>query len=119
MRNATIKIMKKTLLFTGILLSTIAMNSCNKQEVVKTQQSETTQEAYWRTPDGYLIPYSEKDHWKEYLKDNLDENKIGIKYYGSKSCVYENSRCSLECVEVTKASDCIKTSACAPCINCC
>jgi hypothetical protein len=111
--------MKKLILFAGIVISTFALSSCNKQEPIMTQQNATSQEAYWKTPDGYLIPYSEKGNWKQYLKDNLEENKIGTKYYGSKSCVFENSRCSLECVEVTKPSDCTKTSACAPCINCC
>lgn len=111
--------MKKLFLICGIVISAAAMSSCSKQEVVKIQQSETTQEAYWRTPDGYLIPYSEKDHWKEYLKDNLQQNKESIKYYGSQSCDYPNSRCSLECVKVKEPGDCIKTSECAPCVNCC
>jgi len=111
--------MKKLFLICGIVISAATMNSCNKKEVVKTQKEETSQEAYWRTPDGYLIPYSERGHWKEYVKENMQQNKIGLKYYGSKSCVIENSRCSLECVEVTKPDDCNKASACAPCINCC
>ncbi len=112
--------MKKLFLICGIAISIGAMNSCNKQDVIKTQRSETAQEAYWRTPNGYLIPYSEKNNWKDYLKQNLEQDKFApIKYYGSKSCVLENSRCSLECVQVSDPDDCIKESACAPCINCC
>lgn len=111
--------MKKLFLICGIVISTLVMSSCNKHEPIQTQV-ETSQEAHWRTPNGYLIPYSEKDNWKDYLKQNLEQDKFApIKYYGSKSCVLENSRCSLECVQVSDPDDCIKESACAPCINCC
>lgn len=111
--------MKKLLLICGIVISTVVMSSCNKHEVVKTQQTATSQEAHWRTPNGYLIPYSEKDNWKSYLKTNLEENSKRAQYYKSQDCTLPNSTCNLECVSSPEAADCIRTSACAPCMNCC
>ena len=110
--------MKKLFLLCGIVISTLVMSSCNKHEPIQTQV-ETSQEAHWRTPNGYLIPYSEKDNWKQYLKESLDENNKRAQYYKSQDCTLENSNCNLECVSSSQAADCIRTSACAPCMNCC
>lgn len=97
-----------------LLLVTLFM-ACEKEQVKQTAAPE----AVWVTPTGYVIPAAEKDNWKAYLAENLKPEKIDKKRYKSQSCVLANSNCNLECTETTdRDPDCVKESACAPCLNC-
>lgn len=111
---------------TVILLITVFIFSfgCGK-ETDRTQATQATQQsisenAVWRTPTGYVIPYSEKDHWEQYIKENTSPEKVAdAKRYVSQYCVTGGTNCALECVQTTnRYHDCIKESACAPCANC-
>jgi hypothetical protein len=109
--------MKNLFLIIVIAVSALTF-SCEKKSLQN--EPTTSEDALWRTPNGYLIPYSESGHWKSYLKENLEQNKAEAKRYISQSCVIENSKCSFECVETRERNtDCIDVSECAPCINCC
>ncbi len=104
-------------MFFATLIIAVAIVSCKKDQTNRVQNNN--HEAHWITPNGYVIPFAEKDNWKNYLKLEMSNEKIGGKRYKSQGCVLENSDCNLECVETnSKDWDCIKTSACAPCINC-
>ena len=92
--------------------------SCNKAEVAP-DNSTTEQTAVWRTPNGYVIPYSEKDNWKDYLKNELGQEKLDASRYKSRGCTTPTIKCGLECIETRdRDADCTKASSCAPCMNC-
>ena len=76
--------------------------------------------AVWRAPNGYVIPYSEKDNWKEYTASELSSEKAEAKRWKSEGCdPGGTSTCGLRCVETRdRDADCTKESACAPCMNC-
>lgn len=108
--------MKTIMLFA--ILATLGF-ACSKEQTQPTQQA-VSPDAVWVTPNGKVIPYSESANWEKYEKENFSEEKIDTKkHYKSDDCELPNSRCNLECIETTSPGDCIKVSACAPCMNCC
>lgn len=108
--------MKKLVLLFSLIVG-LGFVSCKKTEI--NQNQENKKEAHWITPNGYVIPFAEKENWKEYLKTEISNQKANDKRYISQSCILENSDCNLECVETKgKEWDCTKVGACAPCMNC-
>ncbi len=113
--------MKKLAYFS--LLGLIVLGSivsCQKEQ--PTPQSPQTEanvprNAVWVTPNGKVIPYSERANWKEYVKEHFTEEKELAKI-GSRACQTTAIVCGLECVKRV-GNDCSKESACAPCMNCC
>jgi len=105
------------LLMTAFVLSF----ACQKESTAPSQTTPTEQSiaknAVWRTPNGYVIPYSEKDHWQEYLQAAASE-KVGNHYTSADCDPPGTSTCGLECVSSRKRGDCVRESACAPCVNC-
>lgn len=115
--------MRKLILAFAILaMAGSVLSSCSKTEM-QPNTASVPKNAVWRTPNGYLIPYAERENWKVYLAENFDfseAEKIDAKRWGSFHCETDAFKCGLECKEVTKdeEADCNKASACAPCMNC-
>lgn len=113
--------MKKLIYLSVCTLFVFFANISCEKEKVSNESTVENPEAVWLTPNGYVIPYSQKNNWKSYLKKELTEmnNKFKpVKYYGSRRCSRDTFKCGLECIEVSSQSDCTKESACAPCMNC-
>lgn len=104
------------LLFSVIVGGTIF--SCEKEEAVP-QSTTVDKNAVWVTPNGKVIPYSERANWKEYVRENFSEEKIDGKKYGGFACTTPTITCGLECKVNNTLTDCNKVSTCAPCMNCC
>lgn len=103
-----------------MLLAAFMISFGCQKETTSPAPTTATENMVWRTPDGYLIPYSERDNWKEYVKTNLSQEKIDErKRYKSQGCVSNGNTCAFECVETRdRYGDCIKVEPCAPCANC-
>lgn len=97
------------------------MSSCSKTEM-QPQGASVPENAVWRTPNGYVIPYAERENWKAYLAENFDFSgtEKANKRWKSQSCKTLEIKCGLECVHAgwLEEADCDKESACAPCMNC-
>lgn len=103
------------LLFSVIVGGT--MFSCEKEGAVP-QSMTVDKNAVWVTPNGKVIPYSERANWKEYVRENFSETKIDDRKIGSQPCTTETISCGLKCVVNKSTNDCSKVSECAPCMNC-
>lgn len=91
-------------------------SSCNKEKISTTQQREFTEEdMVWVTPDGHVIPATERHHWEKYVAQNFS-SKAPDKYE-SNLCTTAEIKCGLECIS-GKGNNCSKGSACTPCMNC-
>ena len=110
-----------------LLMMTVFIFSfgCRKETTSPAHTTAATEQsiaenAVWRTPTGYVIPYAEKDNWEQYIKENVSTEKLDdAKRYVSQWCAASGTNCALECVQTTnRYHDCIKESACAPCANC-
>jgi hypothetical protein len=96
-------------------MAMLLFTSCEKQA----KQSHVPDNALWRAPNGYVIPWSEHNNWQQYTAQAMTETKEIRKYYGSQACSTSEVRCGLECVRVDKKdADCSQESACAPCVAC-
>jgi len=115
---------------TGLLMLLAAFMisfGCQKEVTTQTMaqkqasvQDASLENAVWRTPNGYVIPYSERGNWENYLAEHLVTDKIDRKFYDDNACVPSSGgNCGLECVQVRKPGSCIAVSACAVCANCC
>jgi hypothetical protein len=113
---------KLTLAFAILAMAGSVLSACSKTEM-QPQGASVPENAVWRTPNGYVIPYAERENWKTYLAENLevsDGEKIDAKRWKSNACTTETITCGLECIEASRHddADCTKSSACAPCMNC-
>lgn len=104
--------MKTIMLFA--ILATLGF-ACSKEQTQPTQQA-VSPDAVWVTPNGKVIPYSERANWVAYEKANFSQEKIDVRY-GSEECTTPTIACGLLC-KVSRTNDCTKESACAPCMNC-
>lgn len=104
--------MKYTLMMIALMLISAA---CTKQEKSPNTRTDYSN-AVWVTPNGKVIPYSERADWKAYEKAHFTQEKRP-KTYQSIDCSTATIKCGLKC-EIGDGGDCIETSECAPCMNC-
>ncbi len=111
--------MKKLIYVIFLLIgTTVSLNSCEKEELNFSEKQFADEDMVWRTPNGEVIPYSERGNWKEYVELNFNYTKAPDKGYKSRPCTTPEISCGLECVTNKKPADCNRSSTCAPCMNC-
>jgi hypothetical protein len=105
----------------GLLLS-VAFTSCKKNDI--NPNSQITSDAIWVTPNGKVIPYSEKDNWREYEVQNFQNSREKAegpkKRILSYKCTTENNLPGLLCKKVVTRweEECTKVSPCTWCPDC-
>lgn len=128
--------MKKTnYLFIALLALGSFLSSCEKQNVSPTNLGNisTPSDAVWVTPNGNVIPISEKDNWLEFEKNHFTNSREKSMYSEdsfwpwtrkrimSERCTMPDGSIGLTC-KLKKTSDfenCSKEfSVCTPCGNC-
>lgn len=89
---------------------------CNKEKISTTQQRVfTEEEMVWITPDGHVIPATERHHWEKYVAQRF--NTKAPDRYESSLCKTEEIDCGLKCSS-SRTDNCSSASACTPCMNC-
>lgn len=101
-----------------IMFVSVIAFSCNKQTTQPNVKANIDySNAVWRTPNGKVIPYSERNNWKEYELANFSNEKSLGKSFESQPCTTSGISCGLLCHK-GKLGDCLKDKPCSPCMNC-
>ena len=112
-----------------IMTLTIALSSCKKTDVKPLKQdnittSNNSTEGLWMTPNGKIIPYSEKENWQSYEKKHFIESRekadIARDRIMSFFCTTEKGERGTYCkvVRTNEIENCTKVYSCTWCGNC-
>ncbi|HNS41998.1 MAG TPA: hypothetical protein PKN22_04505 [Taishania sp.] len=109
----------KKLIYFFLLVFIGTTLSCNKENIVKEVSTKerifSEEEMVWVTPNGYVIPATERNHWEKYIAQTFNEK--APKGYESSSCTTESIKCGLKC-SASRLDNCSKEMSCTPCMNC-
>jgi len=101
-----------------IMFVSLIVFSCNKQTTQPNVKANIDySNAVWVTPNGKVIPYSERNNWKEYELANFSNEKSLGKSYHAVACSTPEIDCGLLCRKGL-GGECNKPEDCIPCSNC-